>query len=137
MAKERAKMIRQTDINDIAACSTALWTTFKDICSVISEIPEREKAIDMAFVIMRDKVKEYKDTQLYGYSVGYAHDLLNEIERMLYPGKVKKTNYQDVKYMEYAAFCEYLKDPNPGDLITVTQGDRNMARIKVRTVING
>lgn len=128
--------INQSDIKNLASCSTDLWNTFKDLCVAISGMDNREKAIDTAFVILRDKVKEYKDTNLYSYAVGYAHDLLSEIERFLYPGKIKKSNYQSVKRMEYSDFCEYLKDPNPGDLITVTHESGDLARINVKTVIN-
>ena len=128
-------MITQTDIKEIAGCSTALWNTFKDICTAISDMPDQEKAIDTAFIILRDKVREYKETDMYNYAVGYAHDLLSEVERLLHPGKIKRSNYLEVKRMGYGEFCEYLKDPNPGDLITVIHDGENLAHIKIRMVI--
>ena len=128
--------IEQNKIQNIASCSNAIWKTFKELCSAAESIPEREKVIDMAFVIFRDKVMEYRNTDLYSYAVEYSHALIAEIERLLYPGKIKKSNYQDTKRMQYGDFVEYIKDPNPGDLITVLNEDgENMARIKVRTVV--
>lgn len=128
--------IEQNKIQNIASCSNAIWKTFKELCSAAESIPEREKVIDMAFVIFRDKVMEYRNTDLYSYAVEYSHALIAEIERLLYPGKIKKSNYQDTKRMGYGDFVEYIKEPNPGDLITVLNEDgENMARIKVRTVI--
>jgi hypothetical protein len=128
--------INEEDINAVKTCSGTLWNTFKDICSAAAKMDDKEKLIDMAFVEFKQKVATYKNTPVYGYAVGYAHDLLDMLERFLYPGSIKKTNYMDVKRMQYAEFCEYLKDPNPGDLITVIQDDKDLARIKVRTVIN-
>ena len=128
--------IEQNKIQNIASCSNAIWKTFKELCSAVESIPEREKVIDMAFVIFRDKVMEYRNTDLYSYAVEYSHALIAEIERLLYPGKIKKSNYQDTKRMQYGDFVEYIKEPNPGDLITVLNEDgENMARIKVRTVV--
>lgn len=128
--------IEQNKIQNIASCSNAIWKTFKELCSAAESIPEREKVIDMAFVIFRDKVMEYRNTDLYSYAVEYSHALIAEIERLLYPGKIKKSNYQDTKRMQYGDFVEYIKDPNPGDLITVlNENGENMARIKVRTVV--
>lgn len=128
--------IEQNKIQNIASCSNAIWKTFKELCSAAENIPEREKVIDMAFVIFRDKVMEYRNTDLYSYAVEYSHALIAEIERLLYPGKIKKSNYQDTKRMQYGDFVEYIKDPNPGDLITVlNENGENMARIKVRTVV--
>lgn len=128
--------IEQNKIQNIASCSNAIWKTFKELCSAAESIPEREKVIDMAFVIFRDKVMEYRNTDLYSYAVEYSHALIAEIERLLYPGKIKKSNYQDTKRMQYGDFVEYIKEPNPGDLITVLNEDgENMARIKVRTVV--
>jgi len=128
--------IEQNKIQNIASCSNAIWKTFKELCSAAESIPEREKVIDMAFVIFRDKVMEYRNTDLYSYAVEYSHTLIAEIERLLYPGKIKKSNYQDTKRMQYGDFVEYIKEPNPGDLITVLNEDgENMARIKVRTVV--
>lgn len=128
--------IEQNKIQNIASCSNAIWKTFKELCTAAESIPEREKVIDMAFVIFRDKVMEYHNTDLYSYAVEYSHALIAEIERLLYPGKIKKSNYQDTKRMQYGDFVEYIKEPNPGDLITVLNEDGgNMARIKVRTVV--
>jgi len=128
--------LNETKISDIGKCSGVLWKTFKELCSAAESIPEREKVIDMAFVIFRDKVMEYRNTDLYSYAVEYSHALIAEIERLLYPGKIKKSNYQDTKRMQYGDFVEYIKEPNPGDLITVLNEDgENMARIKVRTVV--
>lgn len=128
--------IEQNKIQNIASCSNAIWKTFKELCSAAENISEREKVIDIAFVIFRDKVMEYRNTDLYSYAVEYSHALIAEIERLLYPGKIKKSNYQDTKRMQYGDFVEYIKDPNPGDLITVLNEDgENMARIKVRTVV--
>lgn len=128
--------IEQNKIQNIASCSNAIWKTFKELCTAAESIPEREKVIDMAFVIFRDKVMEYRNTDLYSYAVEYSHALIAEIERLLYPGKIKKSNYQDTKRMGYGDFVEYIKEPNPGDLITVLNEDgESMARIKVRTVV--
>lgn len=115
-------------------CSGDLWKVFKQICSI--DDMEREKHIDMALEVFREVVEKYKDSKVYGYAQLYAQDLLLEVERMLYPGKVVKSMYQDTKRMDYDKFVEYIKNPNPGDLITVTQDGGNLARIKVRTVIN-
>lgn len=128
--------LNETKISDIGKCSGVLWKTFKELCTAAESISEREKVIDMAFVIFRDKVMEYRNTDLYSYAVEYSHALIAEIERLLYPGKIKKSNYQDIKRMGYGDFVEYIKEPNPGDLITVLNEDgENMARIKVRTVV--
>ena len=99
--------IEQNKIQNIASCSNAIWKTFKELCSTAESIPEREKVIDMAFVIFRDKVMEYRNTDLYSYAVEYSHALIAEIERLLYPGKIKKSNYQDTKRMGYGDFVEY------------------------------
>lgn len=87
--------IEQNKIQNIASCSNAIWKTFKELCTAAESISEREKVIDMAFVIFRDKVMEYRNTDLYSYAVEYSHALIAEIERLLYPGKIKKSNYQD------------------------------------------
>ena len=128
-------IINDEDINAVGNCSGTLWKTFRELCKATESLTDREEAMDMVFVEFRRKVAEYKGTKLYGYAVGYAHELMDIFERFLYPGSVKRTNYQDVKRMKYSEFCEYLKDPNPGDLITVIQDDNDLARIKVRTVI--
>lgn len=131
------EVLNENKMTDLGNCSGALWKTFKDICTAAESITDREKVIDMALVVFRDKVMEYHGTELYGYAVQYSHTLLSEIERLLYPGKIQKSNYQDTKRMLYGDFVEYIKQPNPGDLITVLNEDGgNLAQIKVRTVVN-
>lgn len=129
--------INQDSIKELMNCSNAIWHTFKDLCTAIAEVSDKEKALDMVFTVFRDKVKEYKGQKAYGYAMQYAQALMYEFERLIYPGKVVVTDYQDVKRMGYDEFCKYLKDPNPGDLITITQDSNNLARVKIRTVIKG
>ena len=106
---KKVEALNETKISDIGKCSGVLWKTFKELCTAAESIPEREKVIDMAFVIFRDKVMEYRNTDLYSYAVEYSHALIAEIERLLYPGKIKKSNYQDTKRMGYGDFVEYIK----------------------------
>ena len=65
--------LNETKISDIGKCSGVLWKTFKELCTAAESIPEREKVIDMAFIIFRDKVMEYRNTDLYSYAVEYSH----------------------------------------------------------------
>ena len=121
-------------LEEIKRCSGDLWGAFKMICS--KDVGNKEEFLQYAFAVFKEKYEKYKNTPVCSYVVQYSHDLINEIERLLYPGKVKKSNFQNISYMNYGEFCEYLKDPNPGDMITVVRDGENLARIKVRTVIN-
>ena len=108
---------------------------FNSFCDC--EIQNNTKFIEKVINELRDEVMRYEKTDAFSYAVGYSHLLIDQIERMVYPGKVKKTNYSSFDYMTYADFCEYLKDPNPGDMITITDDEGGqLARVKVRTVIN-
>lgn len=129
-------IINETDIDNVKNCSGALWNTFKDICKTAGEIENKEKIIDLAFQKFRETVANYQHTSVYGYAVRYAQDLTTEIERMLYPGKPKPEITRNTLRMNYSDFVEYIKDPEPGDMVTVlNEQGGNLARIKVRTVI--
>ena len=108
---------------------------FNNFCDC--DVSNGMKFIKQVMDGFREEVMRYEKTDAYSYAVGYSHLLIDQLERMVYPGKVKKSNYQSFDYMSYAEFCEYLKNPNPGDMITVTDDKGGqLARVKVRTVID-
>lgn len=125
------------DNTNLALLGTArlnLDKLFNGFCDC--EVSNKEKFIKKVIDGFGEEVARYRETDVYAYAVEYSHGLINQIERMIYPGKVKKSNYQSFDYMSYDEFCQYLKNPNPGDMITVMdENGGNLARVKIRTVI--
>lgn len=127
-------MLSNEELKGYKECSGNLWRLFKDF--VTDDYTNKEKAMNKIFTVFRDHVKEYAGRGFYSYAVQYAQTLTYELERMLYPGKIKPEVTQNIKYMSYAEFVEYIKNPEPGDMVTVlNEQGGNLARIKVRTVI--
>lgn len=125
------------NIENIKLCSRDLWDIFQKVFAAAGQVSDKEQFISSeVHEAFRDKVNAYKGTDIYGYAVGYAHLLMDMVEKELYPGKVMESNYKEVRHMNYADFTEYIRTPNPGDLITILndKGD-NLARIAVRSVI--
>ena len=131
------ELLNNTDLSDMGSCSSELWKTFKSVLEKARDMTNKEKILDMAFIAFRDKCLEYLDKPFYGYAIRYAQDLITEIERMCYPGKPRPEITQNIKRMTLTDFAEYMKNPTPGDMVTVMDEDGGiLSRIKVRTVID-
>ena len=123
------------DISSIAKCSNNIWHVFKDLC--VSDYTNKEKFMEWSMNALKSVVNQYEDSELYPFAVAYGHALVDQIERMLYPGKPRPEVTQSTQRMNYADFVEYMKNPTPGDMVTVIDdNDGILSRIKVRTVID-
>lgn len=129
-------ILKQEDMEKIKKCSGSFWRAFIGICESAGRM-EKEEVIDKTLETFRELSKEYQDTELYVYAVQYSHTLIDQIERMLYPGKPKPEITRNTLRMSYPDFVEYMKNPTPGDMVTVIDdNDGILSRIKVRTVID-
>lgn len=128
-------MINQDDLLQYQKCSSDLWKLFKDLST--SEYKSKERAMDIILDSFRLQVKQYEGQRVYSYAVRNAHVYIDELERLLYPGKPRPEVTRSTQRMNYADFVEYIKDPVPGDMVTVLNEDGgNLARVKIRTVVN-
>lgn len=129
-------ILKQEDVEKIKKCSGNFWRAFIGICESAGRM-EKEEVIDKTLETFRELSKEYRDTEMYIYAVQYSHVLIDQIERLLYPGKPKPEITRNILRMNYSDFVEYIKDPVPGDMVTVLNEDGgNLARVKIRTVVN-
>ena len=129
-------ILKQEDVEKIKKCSGSFWRAFIGICESAGRM-EKEEVIDKTLETFRELSKEYRDTEMYVYAVQYSHVLIDQIERSLYPGKPRPEVTRSTQRMNYADFVEYIKNPVPGDMITVLNDESgNLARIKIRTVID-
>ena len=128
-------MINQDELLLYQKCSSDLWKLFKDLST--SEYKNKERAMDSIFESFRLQVKQYEGQRVYSYAVRNAHVYIDELERLLYPGKPRPEVTRSTQRMNYADFVEYMKNPTPGDMVTVIDdNDGILSRIKVRTVID-
>lgn len=128
-------MINQDDLLLYQKCSSDLWKLFKDLST--SEYKNKERAMDSIFESFRLQVKQYEGQRVHIYAVQNAHVYIDELERLLYPGKPRPEVTRSTQRMNYADFVEYMKNPTPGDMVTVIDdNDGILSRIKVRTVID-
>lgn len=128
-------MINQDELLLYQKCSSDLWKLFKDLST--SEYKNKERAMDSIFESFRLQVKQYEGQRVHSYAVQNAHVYITELERLLYPGKPKPEITRNILRMNYSDFVEYIKDPVPGDMVTVLNEDGgNLARVKIRTVVN-
>ena len=128
-------MINQDELLLYQKCSSDLWKLFKDLST--SEYKNKERAMDNIFESFRLQVKQYEGQRVHSYAVQNAHVYITELERLLYPGKPKPEITRNILRMSYPDFVEYIKDPVPGDMVTVLNDESgNLARIKIRTVID-
>lgn len=129
-------ILKQEDVEKIKKCSGSFWRAFIGICESAGRM-EKEEVIDKTLETFRELSKEYRDTEMYIYAVQYSHVLIDQIERLLYPGKPRPEVTRSTQRMNYADFVEYMKNPTPGDMVTVIDdNDGILSRIKVRTVID-
>lgn len=129
-------ILKQEDVEKIKKCSGSFWRAFIGICESAGRM-EKEEVIDKTLETFRELSKEYRDTEMYIYAVQYSHVLIDQIERLLYPGKPRPEVTRSTQRMNYADFVEYMKNPTPGDMVTVLNEDGgNLARVKIRTVVN-
>lgn len=123
------------DISSIAKCSNNIWHVFKELC--VSDYTDKGKFMEWSMNALKSVVNQYEDSELYPFAVAYGHALVDQIERSLYPGKPKPEITRNILRMKYSDFVEYIKDPVPGDMVTVLNEDGgNLARVKIRTVVN-
>ena len=128
-------MINQDELLLYQKCSSDLWKLFKDLST--SEYKNKERAMDSIFESFRLQVKQYEGQRVHSYAVQNAHVYITELERLLYPGKPRPEVTRSTQRMNYAEFVEYMKNPTPGDMVTVIDdNDGILSRIKVRTVID-
>ena len=93
--------------------------------------------MDIIFDSFRLQVKQYEGQRVHTYAVQNAHVYIDELERLLYPGKPRPEVTRNTQRMNYADFVEYMKNPTPGDMVTVIDEEGGiLSRIKVRTVID-
>ena len=129
-------ILKQEDVDRFKKCSGSFWRAFIGICESAGRM-KKEEVIDKTMETFRELSKEYQDTDLYAYAVAYGHALVDQIERMLYPGKPRPEVTRSTQRMNYADFVEYMKNPTPGDMVTVIDDSNGiLSRIKVRTVID-
>ena len=130
--------VKLKDSSNMALLGTArlnLDKLFNAFCE--EEVTDNMIFIQKIVKTFGEEVARYKNTEVYAFTVGYAHNLIDQIERVLYPGKLKPEITRNTLRMNYSDFVEYIKDPEPGDMVTVLNDNGgNLARIKVRTVIN-
>ena len=128
-------MINQDELSQYQKCSSNLWMLFKDF--VTEEHKNKEAAIDHIIEAFRLQCDQYENTRVHSYAIQSAHGYITEIERILYPGKPRPEVTRSTQRMNYADFVEYMKNPTPGDMVTVIDdNDGILSRIKVRTVID-
>lgn len=128
-------MINQDELLLYQKCSSDLWKLFKDLST--SEYKSKERAMDIILDSFRLQVKQYEGQRVHTYAVQNAHVYIDELERLLYPGKPRPEVTRSTQRMNYSDFVEYIKDPVPGDMVTVLNEDGgNLARVKIRTVVN-
>lgn len=128
-------MINQDDLLQYQKCSSDLWKLFKDLST--SEYKSKERAMNIILDSFRLQVKQYEGQRVHTYAVQNAHVYIDELERLLYPGKPRPEVTRNILRMSYSEFVEYIKDPVPGDMVTVLNDESgNLARIKIRTVID-
>ena len=102
-----------------------------------ADYTDKEKLMTWAVDAFRMLVQHYKDSEVYCYAVHYSHALIDQIERTLYPGKIRPEVTRNSQRMNYQEFMEYMKNPLPGDMVTVIDEDGGiLSRIIVRTVID-
>lgn len=122
------------EVSNIAKCSNSIWHVFKELCE--SDYTDKEKFIEWAIKALGKAINKYEDSEIYPFAVAYGHSLIDYIERFLYPGKLKPEITRSTLRMTYPEFVEYVKDPEPGDMVTILNDDGgNLARIKIRTVV--
>ena len=125
----------EIDITNIANCGNSIWKIFKELCG--SDVSDKEEVIHKAFKAFGDECHKYEDSEIYPFAIHYSHALIDQLERSLYPGKPRPEVTRNTQRMNYADFVEYMKNPTPGDMVTVIdENDGILSRIKVRTVID-
>ena len=125
----------EIDIKDIANCGNSIWKVFKDLCG--SDASDKEELIHNAFKAFGNECHKYEDSEIYPFAIHYSHALIDQLERSLYPGKPRPEVTRNTQRMNYQEFMEYMKNPLPGDMVTVIDDNGGiLSRIKVRTVID-
>ena len=116
---------------------TECWKLFKSLSLDYKADSNKEELIHKAFKVFGDECHKYENTSIYSFAIHYSHALIDQLERSLYPGKPRPEVTRSTQRMNYADFVEYMKNPTPGDMVTVIDdNDGILSRIKVRTVID-
>lgn len=113
------------------------WQLFKTLSKDCKDVPNKEEYIHKVFKAFGDECHKYENSEIYPFAIHYSHALIDQLERSLYPGKPRPEVTRSTQRMNYADFVEYMKNPTPGDMVTVIDdNDGILSRIKVRTVID-